>query len=205
MQFPPEAFDQWAATYDREVELEDGFPFSGYRSMLSTIVNRASCAQGQSVLDLGCGTGNLSNLFVRQSSRVWGTDFSSEMIAIAKRKYPQIPFAVQDVRRPIPATFPQKYDAIISAYVFHHFPIDEKISILKRFLAENLQPGGRLVVGDLIFANQPALDQTRNSYVDQWDEEYYWMLDQDLPLMESAGLNVKVDPISFCGMVLTIE
>ena len=123
MQFPPEEFDQWAATYDQEVELEDGFPFSGYSSMLNTIINHAACSKNQKVLDLGCGTGNLSNLIYDTGCQVWGTDFSTAMVERAAAKYPRIPFEVQDVRQPVPLAFPQKYDAIVSAYVFHHFPI----------------------------------------------------------------------------------
>lgn len=205
MQFPPEEFDQWATTYDQEVELENGFPFSGYRSMLDMIIKRAACHKNQKVLDLGCGTGNLSYRFQNIGCQVWGTDFSTAMIEKAAAKYPQIPFKIQDVRQPIPTEFPQKYDAIVSAYVFHHFPINEKIEIIKRLKTDNLLPDGRLVIGDLIFIDSEALNLTRSKYHDNWDEEYYWQLDHDLPLMKNKGLKVKVDPISFCAMVLTIE
>ena len=194
MQFPPEEFDQWAATYDQEVELEEGFPFSGYHSMLQTIVTRAACQKNQKILDLGCGTGNLSDLFHNSGCQVWGTDFSTAMIEKAAAKYPHIPFKLQDVRYPVPSAFPQEYDVIVSAYVFHHFPIDEKIEIIKRLMCENLHPGGRLVIGDLIFDNSDALNQTKSIYHDQWDEEYYWLIDHDLPLLKSAGLNAKIDP-----------
>ena len=205
MQFPPEEFDQWAATYDQEVELEDGFPFSGYSSMLDMIIKRAACSKDQKVLDLGCGTGNLSNLFYNNGCQVWGTDFSTAMIEKAALKYPHISFKVRDVRQPVPVDFPQKYDAIVSAYVLHHFPIDEKIAIIKRLISENLNPGGRLVIGDLIFKDLKALDQTRSIYRDHWDEEYYWQLDHDLPQIQDAGLKVEVDPVSFCAMVLTFK
>jgi putative AdoMet-dependent methyltransferase len=172
--------------------------------MLQMILKFGSFSGDHDVLDLGCGTGNLSNLFKSQQNRVWGTDFSPEMITIAKTKFPEINFAVQDVREPLPAHFPEKYQSIVSAYVFHHFPIKEKILLIKRMQTYNLLPGGRLVIGDLMFADQSELAQTRTKYVHQWDEEYYWLLDQDLPLMLQEGLKVKVDPISFCAKVITI-
>ena len=85
------------------------------------------------------------------------------------------------------------------------FRFDEKIEIIKRLISENLNPGGRLVIGDLIFKDFEALDQTRSIYRDHWDEEYYWLLDHDLPQIQNAGLQAEVDPVSFCAMVLTFK
>ncbi len=50
--------------------------------------------EGSKVLELGCGTGDLLNL-VKPSLGV-GVDFSGKMIAIAKRKYPDLDFQIAD-------------------------------------------------------------------------------------------------------------
>ncbi len=205
MEFSPEEFNKWAAVYDQETEKEDGFPFTGYAAMLQMISKLVPFAGDHDVLDLGCGTGNLSNLLKSQDNHVWGTDFSPEMIAIAKTNFPQITFAVQDVRQPLPAAFPKKYQFIVSAYVFHHFPLEEKIAIIKRLRDQNLVHGGVLVIGDIMFTDQIEMAQTRTKYAHQWDEEYYWLLDHDLPKMMQEGLNLKVVPISFCAKVVTVS
>src|SRR3989338_7647519 len=51
--------------------------------------------QDSTVLDLGCGTGDL--LSAIKPSRAVGVDFSSKMIEQAKKKYPQHNFIVGNV------------------------------------------------------------------------------------------------------------
>ncbi|PKO11641.1 MAG: hypothetical protein CVU39_28135 [Chloroflexi bacterium HGW-Chloroflexi-10] len=202
MDFPPEAFNQWASGYDQETAQENGFPFAGYQNLLNAIIAQANAKPGEKVLDLGCGTGNLGALFLPYDCRVWGSDFAAEMLVIARNKYPNIIFAEHDLRQPLPQGFPQQYDVIVSAYVFHHFPIHEKINIISGLLDRHLKPNGRLLIGDLVFVDPAAREQTASRYVDQWDEEEYWTLSEDLPLLAEAGIVVRVEPVSFCASLL---
>ncbi len=107
-----------------------------------------------------------------------------------------------DVRDPLPADFPNAYDVIVSAYVFHHFPIEEKIRQLLRFKHNHLKPGGRILIGDLMFPSESVMQQVAKQYADDWDEEYYWILDRDIVMMEKAGLSVQTRQISFCAWML---
>lgn len=205
MEFLPDEFDPWAENYDDDVQAEAGFPFSGYADLLKSIVETAQSKPHVKVLDLGCGTGNLAGAFLPLGCQVWGTDFSPRMIAKASLKYPSIPFAVADMRAKLPEDFPEQYDLIVSAYVLHHFPIEEKIKQLLRFKHQHLQPGGRILIGDLMFPNESALRAVASQYADSWDEEFYWILDRDLVLMEKAGLTVHTRQISFCAWLLWFE
>lgn len=202
MDFLPEQFDPWAANYDNDVAAEAGFPFAGYADLLQSMVDVANPQPNQIVLDLGCGTGNLGAAFLSAGCQVWGTDFSPSMIERAKTKYPGIQFAIADVRDPIPGRFPQMYDHIVSAYVFHHFPIEEKIKQIMRFKNEHLNPGGSILIGDLMFTSENALREIAGRYPDSWDEEYYWILERDLPFLKQAGLVVNQQQISFCAGLL---
>jgi hypothetical protein len=38
-----------------------------------------------------------------------------------------------------------------------------------------------------------------NQYPDSWDDEFYWIMERDLPLMQQAGLVVQFQQISFCA------
>jgi putative AdoMet-dependent methyltransferase len=127
------------------------------------------------------------------------------MINIARQKFPNYPFAIQDVRDSLPANYPQRYDRITSAYVFHHFTQVEKVALIKRYLTEHLNPGGKLLMGDLVFQDQAARLLTSQTYPDSWDDEYYWILEEDLPVFEKHGLQVKVLPISVCATVLVFN
>ncbi|HBI16904.1 MAG: type 12 methyltransferase [Candidatus Moranbacteria bacterium GW2011_GWF2_34_56] len=61
-----------------------------------------------SVLEVGCGTGDLlANL---KTKKVTGIDFSSKMIEIAKKKYPQIDFFVMEAEN---ITLDKKFDYIV--------------------------------------------------------------------------------------------
>jgi len=54
--------------------------------------------EGQTVLDLGCGTGDL--LASLKPSRGVGVDFSDRMIEIAKGKFPDLKFVAADIEKP---------------------------------------------------------------------------------------------------------
>jgi putative AdoMet-dependent methyltransferase len=199
MEFLPEHFDHWAANYDKDVATESGFPFTGYADLLQSMIDVANPQPNQIVLDLGCGTGNLSAAFSSAGCQVRGTDFSFQMIARAQQKYQDLHFSVADVRDPLPADFPERYDHIVSAYVFHHFPIQDKIKQLLRYKNQHLHSDGRVIIGDLMFLSEEALQAISNQYPDSWDDEYYWIMERDLPLMQQAGLIVQFQQISFCA------
>lgn len=72
--------------------------------------------KGERILDLGCGTGDLSYEISKSGALVTGMDSSDEMIAKAREKYPSIPFFIDDGE-----TFRtnEKYDAVFSNAALH--------------------------------------------------------------------------------------
>ncbi len=52
--------------------------------------------EGEHILDVGCGTGDLANELSKAGAIVTGFDSSAAMIETAKRKYPHICFQLQD-------------------------------------------------------------------------------------------------------------
>lgn len=74
-------FDDWAEHYDASVDDESGFPFTGYRNVPATALIAVDPAPGQTVLNVGCGTGNLSLLFTLAGCAVTSADFSPTLVA----------------------------------------------------------------------------------------------------------------------------
>lgn len=79
---------------------------------------------GENILDLGCGTGDLTNEIFQSGARVIGADFSAEMIRTAKTKFPAIEFRQADARI---MNFDLKFDAIFSNAALHWIKEKEKV------------------------------------------------------------------------------
>lgn len=201
--FPASDFDDWAATYDQSVADWQAFPFTGYDEVLRTIFQLAEPRPGLSVLDLGTGTGNLAVPFARAGCDLWCTDFSEPMLAKARQKLPAAHFVLHDLRANFPPELNRPFDRIVSAYVFHHFELDEKIRIL-RGLLPRLAPGGRLVIGDIAFANIAALERVKAEAGDEWEDEFYWLVDEALVALEKAGVQAEYSQISSCAGVFVL-
>lgn len=202
--FPAGEFDRWAADYDAEVGRGQGFPFEGYERVLQRVFEMALAKPHLTVLELGCGTGNLTARFVQASCRVWGSDFSAEMLKIARRKITGANFFQHELGNPLPGDVPQRYARIVSTYVFHHFDQTGKINLLTALRA-HLEPGGWIVIGDIAFASAGARQQAKQAAGEAWDEEEYWLVEDDLPALRVAGFQVEFEPVSFCVGVFLIH
>jgi putative AdoMet-dependent methyltransferase len=202
--FPSTDFDPWAETYDRDVIAQDKFPFDGYKRALDTVVTLAAPRAGMSVLDLGTGTGNLAVRFAGGGCELWCTDFSPAMLDKARLKLPSARFVLHDLRATWPAELERRFDRIISAYVFHHFDLGEKVSLCRTLVTRHLLPGGKLVIADLSFNDAAAMSDFARSVGELWEAEPYWYADESVRALNAAGLNVKYVPVSACAGVYSL-
>ncbi|MEM6610800.1 MAG: class I SAM-dependent methyltransferase [Cyanobacteria bacterium P01_C01_bin.72] len=108
--------------------------------------------EGNTVLEIGCGTGEFSRLLAQRFERVIAIDLSPKMIEVAKqhsRQFPNIDFQVADI---LQWQFPkEKFDTIASIATFHHLPLENLLPCLK----SALKPEGKLVILDLIEYTYP--------------------------------------------------
>jgi putative AdoMet-dependent methyltransferase len=197
----PADFDIWASDYDGSVLSRDGFPFLGYSRVLQAVMNLAAMRGGETVLDLGIGTGNLARLFSRYECKIWGLDFSEKMLEAARVKLPNAELDRVDIRKEWPPEFQRRYDRIVSAYTFHHFPADEKILLVRRLISENLSSEGKIIIGDIAFENAAVEDDFRQSLGTDWEQEYYWIVDEILSEFRKLNILVEFTKISACAGV----
>jgi len=96
--------------------------------------------RGERILDIGCGTGHLSAQIAESGALVVAIDSSAEMIAEARRKYPQVEFEVADAR-----TFRlgKTFDAVFSNAALHWVREAEQVIAS---VGKALRPGGRYVI-----------------------------------------------------------
>ncbi len=95
---------------------------------------------GERILDLGCGTGHLAAQIAEMGARVVGIDSSAEMIAEARRKYPQVEFDAGDARS---FRFEHPFDAVFSNAVLHWV---READLVIESAWKSLRPGGRYVI-----------------------------------------------------------
>jgi len=95
---------------------------------------------GETILDLGCGTGDLTKEIFLTGANVTGVDSSAEMIQAAKSKFPEIEFHQMDARD---LQLDTHFDAVFSNAVLHWIP--EKEMVIKS-MHSVLKQNGRIVL-----------------------------------------------------------
>ena len=95
---------------------------------------------GEQILDLGCGTGELTNQINKAGADVVGIDSSKKLISAACEQFPHLPFYHQDATQ---LTEVERYDAVFSNAVLHWIQDQDAVT---QGMFRALRPGGRLVV-----------------------------------------------------------
>lgn len=109
-------------------------------SMLATdLVELLSPKAGERILDLGCGTGHLTQEIASCGAEVLGIDSAETMILQAQTNYHKLNFAVVDA---INLDFEAEFDAVFSNAVLHWIKQPEKVIT---GVWKSLKPGGRFV------------------------------------------------------------
>ncbi len=122
------------------------------RALRERMLTYARLERGDSVLDVGCGTGTLAIAAKRQvgpTGKVFGIDPSPEMLARAQRKAIRAGLEVKFERaaaQKLPA--PDAHvDVVLSTLMFHHLPLKAREDCARE-MRRVLKPGGRILVVD---------------------------------------------------------
>ena len=195
-------FDEWSRNYEPQRQDNGKFPFCGYKEVLDEIALVSGIVPGMTVLDLGIGTGNLAQRFQTLGCRIWGLDFSSQMLEKARQVLPEAVLIKAGLEDSWPDSLNRRFDRIVSAYVFHEIADEAKINLLKRLSTDHLSPGGKIVIGDIAFSSTKLRQQANENWQDLWDEdEHYWAADEIIAKCRLIGLEVVYKQISICGGV----
>lgn len=149
--------------------------------------------KGEKILDLGCGTGDLSYEISKSGAIVTGYDFSEDMIEKARKKYPQIPFIVENGE-----TFRtnEKYHAVFSNAALHWM---KQAAHVVESVGLTLHPGGRFVaefggqgnVQTVIRGITEVLSQEYGMNVTDRNPWYFPSIGEYSAILEQSGFKVS--------------
>ena len=163
---------------------------------------------GSRVLDVGCGSGWLSEYFARLGYQVTGIDISPDLIEMSRERVARVPYGV-DHDTPLRCSFEihdielgalaNRFDAIVCYDSLHHF--ENERSVIGN-LAAMLDVGGMLFIleGELPAAGSSSEEELRavmrefRTLESPFDHEYLKQL------LAENGLAVVGDYISVNGL-----
>jgi len=138
--FETSGFSRWSAIYGSgDIPPIWKVIRDGHRIALDTVVEWVAGAKGHTVLDAGCGTGNLSIALADRGFEVEAFDVSAPMVHFAKyinngRTKGIAPrFLVGDIAAL--SGEPKRYDVVCCLDVLFHYPYEEVKEMLKRLSA----------------------------------------------------------------------
>ena len=191
--------DADVADYDNDVRNEVDPIRTGYGDVLRWVIREAQITASSRVLELGSGTGNLSEM-IASCGELVSVDVSENMEAIAKRKVQHLTNR-RFIKADILEVFTQelgKFDAVISTYTVHHLTDQEKQRLFA-LVFDHLLPSGSAVFGDLMVQTSSEKETKIQQYLAKGDqaavqaisEEFFWSLDTAIGDLERLGFDVR--------------
>lgn len=169
----------WLITFGRE------------RAFREKVLSLAELAPGESVLDIGCGTGTLAlaaKRLVGNAGSANGIDASPEMIARACAKSRKAGLDVTFERAAAEELpFPDaRFDVVLSSMMLHHLPRKTRLRCLRE-VRRVLKPAGRLLVVDFQSSNP------RRGFLGHFRRHRHGhvKIDDMLGVLGEAGMNVE--------------
>ncbi|OUL37851.1 SAM-dependent methyltransferase [Nostoc sp. T09] len=147
---------------------------------------------GELILDLGCGTGQLTEKIAQTGAKVMGIDSAATMIEKARQNYPHIRFDVADAKN---FQVEQPLDAVFSNAVLHWVKeADKAIACIH----QALKPGGRIVaefggkgniqvLSQALFSAMESIGISQPQTLNPW---YFPSIGEYATLLEQQGFEV---------------
>ncbi len=198
-------FDKWAANYDESITPHHNtFPFDGYYDVLSAVFSLVNPKEGLRVLDVGIGTGLLSEELNKKGCIIHGVDYSEKMLEKAKIRIPDGLFETVDILKSHFGKFSNyQYDKVISSYFFHHLNLHQKTLIINRTLENNLFPDGKIIIADIGFENESDYQAGRIKHQDNWDDDEFYLCGESIVShLQTVRIKAKYKQISCCAGIL---
>lgn len=183
------AIDAKQGFFDGIAEQWDGWQAPGLAEDLEAGLAAMGLAADETVLDIGCGTGNLTRALLRALSpagRVHAVDIAPRMLAVARGKLAdhRVSWLQADAAR-LPLA-DGRADRVVCFSVWPHF---ERPDTVARELGRVLRPGGWLHIWHL--ASRHEINQIHASAGEAVRNDRLVAAEETALLLESQGLAVQ--------------
>lgn len=151
--------------YDNEIF------FNGYMNIRSQEMNYNNCieeplmlnlignTENKDIIDIGCGSGELSSILAKTANSVLGIDISQKMLNIAREKNINSNTRYQELSMENISSLSEKFDIAVSSLAFHYVENFEKLILdISKLLRKR---------GSLIFSQEHPM-VTANRQLKDW-------------------------------------
>ena len=160
-------FNQYASNYDNSRKQLIPCFVDFYGTITKNIPYSSSA--NISILDLGAGTGLLTEIIIKKfpNAKITLIDISVEMINISKKRlkeYSDITYQIADYSYDFP---PEKFDLIVSSLSIHHLTNENKINLFVQ-IKKSLKENGIFINADQVLGES---DEIEKIYHAHWLQE----------------------------------
>ncbi|MCG2769581.1 MAG: methyltransferase domain-containing protein [Chloroflexota bacterium] len=187
--------EHWALFYDLVNKLLFSLVLTRERTIREMTVELAQVRPGEKVLEVGCGTGNLTIVAkerVGLTGEVYGIEASPEMIKVARRKAARKRVDI-DLRVGLIEDIPfpdDQFDVVLSSFAISHVTDDKRKRDGLGEIRRVLKPGGRLLFVEFEPPTHPVLRGLATLVVGYLLGGHVMMqytVRQEVPRLEAAG------------------
>lgn len=131
-------FNSIAENWDNTIKVD--------KEKINKLLSQISITSGDSILDVGTGTGVLIPFYkeINNDIKITGVDISEGMLKVAKRKFSDlenVSFDLIDIENEI---INSKFDKIVLYSMFPH--LNNRVETIKKLVENNLNQNGKLLI-----------------------------------------------------------
>lgn len=103
------------------------------------VIDACGLKPGMKVLELGCGSGNYTELYAKSGADILAVDLSEDLLEIARKRLPHVRFQIAAAES-LEGIADNSLDCVIGNAVLHHFEVPLALRAMHRVL----KPGGMI-------------------------------------------------------------
>jgi SAM-dependent methyltransferase len=158
------------------------------RALLGVFAEWVRTTGDAPVADVGCGSGRITRILADLGLDVFGVDLAPEMIRLAQRLYPDLPFSIGSMLTLDAAD--ASLGGVLAYYSIIHVPREHRLAVFREF-HRALVPAGVLMLAFQIGDETRRHDEIDGAKIPPWIA-YRQRPDEVVDLLIAAGFDMLV-------------